>query len=237
MIRSILGQSKRTWQSIGSTVHAIARVRQPVGSMVARTREMDASFHGVLAPSRRLWQTALDKRPPLAFTRGPRRWTIVVEEPKGLLIEAQRVLHLTNEGLGRVAGVSVRTVQRWWAKRSSPAEQDYCAVARAVAPHDRELARKLAEAGGTTLDALGLSPRPGPVPAAASVSTAAQPVARSEVSVTLRAHTDALVCAAAAALDLSPRAVRPALAAAFAHAIDLGSDLPALARHLAAEKP
>ena len=79
-----------------------------------------------------------------------------------------------------------------------------------------ELARQLAAARGTTLEALGLG-HPGPPP-----------------DPTQREHADSVVCAAADVLQLPPSAVRPAVAAAFARAGEMNVTFAGLARHLGA---
>ncbi len=136
----------------------------------------------------------------------------------GLIRQVQHALTLSNAGLGKAAGVSVRTVQRWWAASGGMLPGNFRNLAVAVHPHDPVLAGKLAARAGTTLDALGLA-----VPASAP---APRPVSR--------LHVDAVVCAAAEAVDLSPRAMRRALTAAFAYATQAGVDVAALARELAA---
>ncbi len=137
------------------------------------------------------------------------------------MLKASRVLFLTNKELGKLCGVSVRTVQRWYTNASAPMGWHFHAVARAVYPHDPELARQLAAHGATTPEALGLAPtkaaNAGPPPAV------------------LKLHADAIVYAAAEALDVSPRAMRPAVAAAFARALEVGADINAVTRHLSAE--
>ena len=119
-----------------------------------------------------------------------------------LLILAQRALSTNQEGLGRAAGASRRTVQRWVAG-SQPVSIQFHALARAVYPLDAALAARLAERGGTTLAALGLG-----VTVASASASLAPPGAR---SASVERLVDALVCAAADAMELPPRA--PACAA------------------------
>ncbi len=81
-----------------------------------------------------------------------------------------------------------------------------------VLPHDASLAKALARAAGGTLEELGLVAPAPPV---------APPPPKSPVPLARR--VDSVVCAAADALDAAPRAVRPAVLAAFRAAIE--SDL------------
>jgi hypothetical protein len=117
-----------------------------------------------------------------------------------LLYEASHCLSLNQHQLGELVGVSVRTVQRMYAGRSDLPPWGWTALARAVHPRDPELAARLAKAGGSRLAELGL-------------------VAPLQASVLDATHmADSVVCAAAEAIDLSPRTVRPALIAAIRRA-------------------
>lgn len=90
-------------------------------------------------------------------------------------------------------------------------------MVRGVFPVDRELAAEMAEAAGTTLEALGLVPaRAAPAPAPASAADELRASARAEKIV------DSVVCAASEAMDVLPRAIRPALLAAFTRTRELG---------------
>jgi hypothetical protein len=90
-----------------------------------------------------------------------------------------------------------------------------------VHPIDRDLAVRLATAAGTTLVALGLeAPQPSPL--------VSQPH-----SVGLSDLANSVVFAAADAVDLAPKAVRPAVVAAFAQAQKLGLTVDALLPELA----
>jgi hypothetical protein len=101
------------------------------------------------------------------------------------------------------------------------------------------LAKELAAAAGTSLEALGLvkPPAPPPPPAPAVVAPPLPPPipeARPE-------HADSVLVAAANVNNVSPETVRPILAAAFARASELGVSVGGLAEHLkggsAAPKP
>ncbi len=123
-----------------------------------------------------------------------------------ILARAQLVLGVNQEGLGSIAGVSRRTVQRWYARASSPSQSDLGAIAAALFPVDRALAAELATAAGTSLEALGLVERPPPA--------TPPPLAASHL-------VDSVVCVAADACGLTPGAVRGAVLAAFVRAREL----------------
>jgi DNA-binding XRE family transcriptional regulator len=125
-----------------------------------------------------------------------------------LLHEAQRTLHTTQEGLGKLVGASRRTAQRWATGRSTIPSFKVHELVRHLHPHNRDLAHRMAVASGTTLLALGLE-RP---PAGSSHA---------------RHVGDSLVCVAAEALSMAPGAVRPALLAALVRAKDMGLSLDA----------
>ncbi|MHB1846476.1 MAG: hypothetical protein ACYCWW_16765, partial [Deltaproteobacteria bacterium] len=153
---------------------------------------------------------------------GPSRGRVpgpMADDVMPLLYEASRLLSLSNAELGQLCGCSARTVQRWYAGQGAPAPFQLQPVACAVHPQAPELARRLAAAAGVTLAALGLGPKAAPPPA----------------PLPLAQQADAAVYAAADAIDLPPKAVRPAVIAAFTRALALGADLAALGRHFAAE--
>jgi transcriptional regulator with XRE-family HTH domain len=125
-----------------------------------------------------------------------------------LLHEACRVLGLNQRELGKVVGLSTRTIQRLYRGHSTFVSPHWHTLARAAHPSHPELAAKLAAEGGTTLMALGLE-RPLPAPAPAIFSHDVHHL------------TDGVVCAAAEAIELTPRAVRPALLAAFRRAREM----------------
>ncbi len=124
-----------------------------------------------------------------------------------LVFRAMKALNLLQIELVAKTGASRRTVQRWFAGQSAPWAAHFEALARETFPVDPGLAAELAAAAETTLDALGL---------AATVPT--PPLDDSEL-------VDSIVCAAAEAVGLSPRDVRPVLLAAFARARSLRLDV------------
>ncbi len=148
-----------------------------------------------------------------------------------LVSEARQALGTTQLDLAARLGVSRSTGQRWDACRSVPAPAQLHELARLVHPVDADLAKRIAAAGGATLEALGIVVPPPPLQAPAEPPTSA---ARDRV-------VDAVVCAAAEAADAVPHAVRPVLLAAFTCARELGLTVEAvergLARRLPARKP
>ena len=134
-----------------------------------------------------------------------------------LLIEASRALGVTQEELGRRIGVSRRSIVRWTADSGGYPSYYGPHLARAVFPRDPALAARIAGREKETLESLGLvSPAPPPPPP--------EPPAH---------MADLVVCAAADALDVSPRAVRPALYAAFRRAREAGLTLEQVEKMLA----
>ena len=150
-----------------------------------------------------------------------------------LNLEACRRLSLNNRALADFLGCSVRTVVRHNSSGGFSGLANAVKIIRALHPTDPEFASELAASYGQTLVALGLEPDPRILPppvAPVEPSHPAPLTARSE-------HADAVVCAAADALNLPPSAVRPAVAAAFARAHELGVGLDTLAPLLAVTRP
>jgi DNA-binding XRE family transcriptional regulator len=79
-----------------------------------------------------------------------------------LTLAARAVLGHGQAELGDLVGSSRRTVQRWDAGRGAPSAAQLAKLAAAVFPRDRELAQRLAQTAGTTLEGLGLAPQPAP---------------------------------------------------------------------------
>ncbi|HEY1691364.1 MAG TPA: helix-turn-helix transcriptional regulator [Polyangiaceae bacterium] len=131
---------------------------------------------------------------------------------------ASRALGFEQRQLAEFTGVSLRTVQRWSGGGSNPGWQDITRLAAAAYRVDRDAARRLAAAVGHTPESLGIvSPAPPappalPGPAPQAPAAAAAPFALQCVLV------EAIVAAAAEALDVSPRVARPAVLAAMERA-------------------
>jgi transcriptional regulator with XRE-family HTH domain len=142
-----------------------------------------------------------------------------------LLQQVRSTLVLSQNGLAAAVGVSRRTGQRWSQGRG-PGAYDLRAIARLVFPADASLAAELAEATGTTLVALGLLPPPAPAAAPPAPAVPDRVI-------------DAVVCAAAEALQVMPQAARPAVLAAFVCARELGLSVADVERVLVgrARKP
>jgi hypothetical protein len=124
------------------------------------------------------------------------------------VIQGQQSLHLNQAGLADVMGSSLRTVQRWYAERSTPTPDEVVRLVREVHPVDGALAGRLAAGIGQTLESLGVVAPP-PPPTSPSIPS---PTASA------RLFADAVVAAAAEALDVSPRLARPAVLAALRRA-------------------
>ncbi|MDP8999386.1 MAG: hypothetical protein M3O46_04670, partial [Myxococcota bacterium] len=121
-------------------------------------------------------------------------------------------------------------IQRWDAQGGSPDAGQLCDLARAVYPRNPQVAARLAQAAGTSLEQLGLvvAPPPSAVPPAPPPSPF---VASSLFTV------DSITCAAADAMNMVPEAVRPGLRAAFERARDLGLSVADVAAALTPAKP
>jgi hypothetical protein len=131
-----------------------------------------------------------------------------------LLTECQLALGITQEDLGNIVGRTKRTVQRWQQRGATLLPSEAEALARALCPARPDLAERIASAAGTTLDALGIDPTQ------VSHGTAtSNPI-------------DSVVRAAADAMGLTTDAIRPAVAAAFTRAGELGMDVHAVAKAL-----
>jgi hypothetical protein len=159
-----------------------------------------------------------------------------------LLIDARNRLGVSQGGLGELLGSSRRSGQRWEGGGSSPMPKQLHALAAMVHPKDAKLAEQIAVAGGSTLEQLGIVPPPPPpappprtiplprpppaVSAPAPAPPPPQPPPPPEDVV------DAVVCAAAEAIDVMPRTIRPALLAAFRRARRLGLDVATVEKAL-----
>ncbi|HEY3819722.1 MAG TPA: hypothetical protein VGL81_21285 [Polyangiaceae bacterium] len=144
----------------------------------------------------------------------------------GLLVFTQHLLAGSQQKLGNIVGVNRRTVWRWQAGKARPTNAALGTFARLVHPKDPALAAALAAAAGQDLVSLGIVPPPPVDPPPPAVPPPLAPVQ-------IRLLVDAIVCAAAEALDVSPRAVRPALFAAFACAREASLPLATVEKALA----
>jgi hypothetical protein len=128
--------------------------------------------------------------------------------PRELLTRAQLALRVSQAKLGELIGVSRRTIVRWVAHGAIPSKAQVVVLARAVYPGDAKLAEEIAAAAGETLESLALVVKP--------------PPAAPRPAPALHHMMGTIVCAAAEALDSSPKALRPALLAAFKQAAEMG---------------
>ena len=157
---------------------------------------------------------------------------VIHSEPlPGLLVQAQHALVYSQTELGQLVGVSRRTVWRWQGGQSSPDHRELLTIIGKVHAVNVPLATRLAAAIGATLESLGVVPPPKAIEKPADkAGPLADPVQR-------RAFVDAVVCAAAEALDVSPRVVRRALAIAVARARETGVSLDVLGETLSRQAP
>ncbi len=176
---------------------------------------------------------------------------------KRVLIDARQSLGMNQRELAEAMGVSSRTIIRWQHGQSEPVEAQVHQLAAMVREEDEELADELLTAASvapaprpqadvTPAGAEPKAPAPPVAPpspsfaltppvAAPSPSFALAPAAAgpSQSTAPAPAHMiDAIVCSAADAANLLPRAVRPALRAAFARARELGISVEAAERGL-----
>jgi transcriptional regulator with XRE-family HTH domain len=134
---------------------------------------------------------------------------------------ASRALGFEQRQLAEFTGVSLRTVQRWSGGGSNPGWQDITRLAAAAYRVDRDAARRLAAAVGHTPESLGIvSPAPAALPALPGLPGPAPqaPAAAAAPSALQCVLVEAIVAAAAEALDVSPRVARPAVLAAMERA-------------------
>ena len=124
-----------------------------------------------------------------------------------LLVHCQVALGLTQEELGDLLGRNRRTIQRWQESGFEPMADQAETLADALQPVRPDLAEQVRELGRKAAIAAGVTP---PVrPATAEV-------------------IDAILRAAADAGGTSPEAIRPAIAAAFLEAEEMGVEVRAI---------
>ena len=129
-----------------------------------------------------------------------------------MLYRVQRALGINQKHLAELLDCSERTITRYYDRGGQLTPNDYAKLATAVYPRDRALAAHVASRGGHTFESLGLERPPAPVAPAREAQPAPAP-----------AHlADSIVCAAAEALDASPKTMRPAIRAALERMVALG---------------
>jgi hypothetical protein len=153
-----------------------------------------------------------------------------------LVLGARRVLDVSQEQLARLIGSSKRTIQRCEGAQTTLMPTHFHELARCVYARDAKLAAEIAAAGDATLESLGIvkPPAPPPPPAAPPPPPAAapppapapppphQPPPPAPPPMPRHLVADAVVCAAADAVQQTPDAVRGVLLAAFRRARELG---------------
>jgi DNA-binding XRE family transcriptional regulator len=146
-----------------------------------------------------------------------------------LMFRARQKLGLMQAEMADAVGTSLRTLSRWEAGDSTPADVHLHKVAKLLHPLDPELAKEAARWAGATLEQLGIVQPPAPPapPPAPVAPPPPEPVAPPPEPLPARLLVDAVVCAVAAALEaldgapVSVARARAAVAAAFASARDL----------------
>ena len=136
-----------------------------------------------------------------------------------MLGEARRLSGLNQGDFAVRVGTSKRTLARIVANKATAYPYLLADAAKLVYPLDRALAKELAKAAGATLISLGLeppppAPEPPPPPPEPPPSPARRPPSIAHL-------VDSVVCAAAEAIGVTPQAIRPALRAAFARAVEV----------------
>ena len=143
--------------------------------------------------------------------------------PLDELLKLARVrLRATQSTLGAQLGVHAQTVSKWEFGRRLPTHEHLQMLARLVHPVDPDLAAAIAASMGQNLIGLGL---------------ATAPVAAAPSGADAKRTADAVLCAAAESMDLSPVRLRGALLAAIDEALAAGLTLEGLRDGLKPSKP
>jgi hypothetical protein len=132
----------------------------------------------------------------------------------GLLMRAQSALGMTHAQFGEALGASQRTAARWAAGQSTVDADQLRTLARLVHPRHPALAGEIAAAASETLESLGL-------------------VAATPPKIAVDVAIDAVLLAAAAAMNAPPAPVRAGLLAALRRARELRIDAASLEAALA----
>jgi hypothetical protein len=148
------------------------------------------------------------------------------------LVETRLALRLNQGELADLFGVAKRTIQRWESRGATVIPETVATLVLAVHPKDRALAGRIAQHGGTSLRELGLEKPPEPPPAPPPPPPPPPPLPPPLPPLPTATLVDSIVCVAADAIGVLPRAIRPALAAAFARAREVRLDVAAVADSL-----
>ena len=141
-----------------------------------------------------------------------------------LVMQARRLVAYSNGDFAELTGVSRRTVEWYVHNGGIRTFHQTDKLIAALVPAHLDLARRLADATGQSLEARGL---------VASAPPAATPSGGGPVREVRREHADSVLLAAANELHLMPEDLRAALAAAVARAAEMGVSAAAMADHLA----
>jgi DNA-binding XRE family transcriptional regulator len=156
-------------------------------------------------------------------TPGP--FLLLHRDARALISLARSCLGMSQEQFGIALGASKRTATRWDSGRANPSIGQVRELAALVYPRDPSLAAELAVAAGTTLESLGIVAPAPPAPAPPALPPPPPP----------RLVVQAVVCAAADALQVPPSTVRAALLAAFRTAHELRFTVEDVEKALAAD--
>jgi hypothetical protein len=151
-----------------------------------------------------------------------------VESELDLLVLGHRALRIPGTELAALLGVTPKTVYRWYGKRTSVGANKLGELAPHVHPHDPALAERIHEYAARTLAQYRLQPPP-PLP----TSPAPEPTAHTASVAPRTLHVESVVHAVCEALDAGPRAVRPAVLAAFRRARELALSVDDVLQELA----
>lgn len=141
-------------------------------------------------------------------------WENVSAMLRETLFRVQRAAGINNTTLAKLLGCSTKTIGRYYARGGVLLPHHWETLARVVHPRDPQLAAELAKSAGRTLAEMGLERAP------------------------TREHlVDSILCVAADALQTTPRAMRPGLAAALERMTALGLTAEEVLATMAATPP
>ena len=164
------------------------------------------------------------------------------ETARSLVAKARLAMGVTATELAKLHGVSPKTIGRWLRGETSVSSIEIGELAPLVYPYDPQLSQRMFDFAREDAVLSKLSPPPGlpqhehepptPVPPPLVL-----PVLRPLPPLSVKARTDAVVCAACDAIDVSPRVLRPALLAAVREARELNLSLEEIEQQLAPRAP
>ena len=161
--------------------------------------------------------------------------TSPMPKEQALLMAGRGAAGMKQTEWGDLLGVSARTVIRLENGQGATTPMMLYQAARAVYPFNRELAARIAEAGSSSVVALGLEDESAPVhapPPSEPVLIASEPASLPALKPAMHHLVDSVICAAAESMGQPPQALRPALFAACARAREIGLTLEDLEQSL-----